>query len=287
MKIIDAHQHFWKLERGDYSWLTEDMGILYQNYLPEDLEPILKKESVAGTVLVQAAPTLDETMYLLSLYEKYPWIYGVVGWLDLSSTDFPEQLDSLTKFDGVVGFRPMLQDIEQHDWILQDQVIENLKLLIKYDLPLDLLINKNHIPYILTLLKALPELRAVVDHLAKPNVSNKKEFQKWKEDMEELAKFSNVSCKLSGLMTQVEGSWEIDDFNPYIHHVVSTFGQKRVMFGSDWPVSLLGGTYKDAIAIIKENLPDSITEQEREFIFSKNAKSFYKLTERRGENGER
>lgn len=287
MKIIDAHQHFWKLERGDYSWLTEDMGILYQNYLPEDLEPILKKESVAGTVLVQAAPTLDETMYLLSLYEKYPWIYGVVGWLDLSSTDFPEQLDSLTKFDGVVGFRPMLQDIEQHDWILQDQVIENLKLLIKYDLPLDLLINKNHIPYILTLLKALPDLRAVVDHLAKPNVSNKKEFQKWKEDMEELAKFSNVSCKLSGLMTQVEGSWEIDDFNPYIHHVVSTFGQKRVMFGSDWPVSLLGGTYKDAIAIIKENLPDSITEQEREFIFSKNAKSFYKLTERRGENGER
>ena len=118
-----------------------------QDYLPEDLKPSLEKHSISGTVLVQAAPTYEETLYLLSLYENYEWIYGVVGWLDLSSPAFPEQLDFLMKQQGIVGLRPMLQDIEKDDWILQEQVIENLRLLIPNDLPLDLLITERHIPY--------------------------------------------------------------------------------------------------------------------------------------------
>lgn len=129
--MIDSHQHFWKLERGDYGWLTEDMEVLYRDYLPEDLVPLLQQFNISGTIVVQAAPTYEETLFLLSLYERYDWIKGVVGWLDLSSTSFPEQLEELLKNPGVVGLRPMLQDIEQSDWILQEQVVENVKLLHK------------------------------------------------------------------------------------------------------------------------------------------------------------
>ncbi|MEH7179277.1 amidohydrolase family protein [Neobacillus vireti] len=275
---MDSHQHFWKLERGDYDWLTKDMGILFQDYLPEDLKPSLEKYSVSGTVLVQAAPTYEETNYLLSLYGKYDWIYGVVGWLDLSSPAFGEQLDVYMQQQGFVGLRPMLQDIEKDDWILQEQVIDNLRHLISKDVPLDLLITERHITYIEALLKRLPDLRVVIDHIAKPEIS-KDGFEKWKEDMTKLAKFPAVYCKLSGFMTLAD-SWEADDFKPYIHYVVQAFGSSRVMFGSDWPVSLLGGSYQKAIQIVIDNLPSKLSDTEREQIFLTNAKSFYLLKER-------
>ncbi|NWQ40725.1 amidohydrolase family protein [Bacillus sp. EB106-08-02-XG196] len=283
MTIIDSHQHFWKLERGDYDWLTKDMGILYQDFLPEDLIPSLEKFSISGTVLVQAAPTSEETDYLLSLYEHYEWIYGVVGWLDLSSSTFPEQLDVLMQQQGIVGLRPMLQDINQDDWILQDQVIENLRLLIRNDLPLDLLITDRHIPSIEALLELLPNLRVVIDHIAKPDIS-KVGLHKWKEEMNKLAKFPHVWCKLSGFMTLAD-SWEAADFKPYIQHVVQSFGSSRILFGSDWPVCLSGGSYEEAVRVVFENLPNLVSASEREQIFSENAKSFYKLKERCAING--
>lgn len=254
------------------------MGILYRDYFPEDLKPTLKENSVSGTILVQAAPTYEETLYLLSLYEKYEWIYGVVGWLDLSSSTFPEHLDVLMQQQGFVGLRPMLQDIEKDDWILQEQVIENSRLLSANDLPLDLLITGRHIPYIVDLLERLPDLRVVIDHIAKPEIS-KDGFKKWEADMTKLAKFPAVCCKLSGFMTLAD-SWETDDLKPYIHHVVQAFGSSRVMFGSDWPVSLLGGSYQKAIQIVTDNLPSTLRDTEREQIFSTNVKSFYLLKER-------
>ncbi|GHH97838.1 amidohydrolase [Neobacillus kokaensis] len=254
------------------------MGILYQDYLPEDLLPSLEKHFISGTVLVQAAPTYEETQYLLSLYERFEWIYGVVGWLDLASPAFPEQLDLLMKQQGIVGLRPMLQDIEKSDWILQEQVIDNLKLLINYNLPLDLLITERHIPYIEVLLETLPALRVVIDHLAKP-VIDKNAFTKWQEDMDKLAKFPHVWCKLSGFMTLAD-SWEIAEFKPYIQYIVQAFGPSRIMFGSDWPVCLAGGSYEQALSIVTDNLPDSLSGLEIEQIFSMNAQSFYLLNER-------
>ncbi|MBX9975865.1 amidohydrolase [Cytobacillus firmus] len=283
--IIDAHQHFWKLERGDYSWLTGDMGVLYQDFLPQDLNPLLEKHQISGTVLVQAAPTYEETKFLLSLYEQYEWIYGVVGWLDLSSLSFREQLVSILKHPGLAGLRPMLQDIEQNDWILQEQVIENLKWMIRYNLPLDLLINNKHISSILTLMETLPDLMTVINHLAKPKISDKG-INNWKEEMNALAQFPNVWCKLSGLMTQADpNQWKIEDFKPYIHHIIEIFGPSRIMFGSDWPVCLSAGSYDDAVQIINKCLPDSLSTLEKEQIFSGNAKSFYKLKERGSING--
>ncbi|MBK5443306.1 amidohydrolase [Peribacillus sp. TH24] len=278
--IIDAHQHFWKIDRADYSWLSKDMGVLYQDYLPEDLDPLLEKQGIAGTVLIQAAPTYEETLFLLSLYERYYWIYGVVGWIDLSSPAFPKKLDSLMKRPGIVGLRPMLQDLENSDWILQEQVIENLKWLIRYNLPLDLLINNKHISSILTLLKTLPNLMTVIDHMAKPNIT-KGDLSEWKEDMYALSQFPNVWCKMSGLMTQENPAmWKTEDFEPYIHHIVQTFGPSRLLFGSDWPVCLSAGSYDDALQIIKRNLPENLSDKEMDKIFSNNAKAFYKLKER-------
>ncbi|WP_342614486.1 amidohydrolase family protein [Peribacillus frigoritolerans] len=284
--MIDAHQHFWRIDRGDYSWLTNDMGVLYRDYLPDDLSPLIHKNDISGTVLVQAAPTYEETIFLLSLYERHDWIYGVVGWLDLSAPSFPEQLDSLMKRPGIVGLRPMLQDLEDSAWILQEHVVENLKQLIRYDLPLDLLINHKHISSVLTLMKTLPDLKAVIDHMAKPNISAG-ELNKWQEEMNALSQFPNIWCKLSGLLTQADPAmWKVDDFTPYIQHIVLAFGPDRLLFGSDWPVCLSAGSYEEAVAVIKGNLPETLTLAEVDGIFSGNAKAFYKLNERREENGQ-
>ncbi|WHY55785.1 amidohydrolase family protein [Peribacillus simplex] len=284
--MIDAHQHFWRIDRGDYSWLTNDMGVLYRDYLPDDLSPLIHKNDISGTVLVQAAPTYEETLFLLSLYDRHHWIYGVVGWLDLSAPSFPEQLDSLMKRPGIVGLRPMLQDLEESAWILQEQVAENLKQLIRYDLPLDLLINHKHISSVLTLMKTLPDLKAVIDHMAKPNISAG-ELNKWQEEMNALSQFPNIWCKMSGLLTQADPAmWKVDDFTPYIQHVVRAFGPDRLLFGSDWPVCLSAGSYEEAITVVKGNLPETLTLAEVDGIFSGNAKAFYKLKERGEENGQ-
>lgn len=280
IKIIDSHQHFWKLDRGDYGWMTREHGILLQDYLPKDLEPSMKDQSVSGTVLVQAAPTLEETLYLLSLFNQHDWIYGVVGWLDLASTNFKEQLHALLQRQGIVGLRPMLQDIEASDWILQDQVVKNLKEMAEAKLPLDLLITERHIPYVVTALEKVPSLSAVVDHIAKPNIA-KAEINRWKEDMTQLALFPNVSCKVSGLMTEAKPySWKLEDFQPYIHHIINTFGSSRILFGTDWPVCLTAGNYDDAFKIINKCLPENFSTSEKEQLFYLNAKQFYKLMER-------
>jgi L-fuconolactonase len=184
------------------------------------------------------------------------------------------------KRPGIVGLRPMLQDLENSDWILQEQVIENLKWLIRYNLPLDLLINNKHISSVLTILKTLPNLMTVIDHMAKPNIT-KGDLSEWKEDMNALSQFPNVWCKMSGLMTQANPAmWKIEDFEPYIHHIVQTFGPSRLLFGSDWPVCLSAGSYDDALQIIKRNIPENLTNKEMDKIFSNNAKAFYKLKER-------
>ncbi|WP_434167782.1 amidohydrolase family protein [Peribacillus frigoritolerans] len=283
--MIDAHQHFWRIDRGDYSWLTNDMGVLYRDYLPNDLSPLIHKNDISGTVLVQAAPTYEETLFLLSLYDRHDWIYGVVGWLDLSAPSFPEQLDSLMTRPGIVGLRPMLQDLEDSAWILQEQVVENLKQLIRYDLPVDLLINHKHISSILTLMKTLPNLKAIIDHMAKPNISAG-ELNKWQEEMNTLSQFPNIWCKLSGLLTQADPAmWKAEDFKPYIQHIVRAFGPDRLLFGSDWPVCLSAGGYEDAVRVIKGNLPETLTQAEVDGIFSGNAETFYKLKERGERNG--
>lgn len=275
--IIDSHQHFWKLSRNDYKWLTKDLPELYRDFMPNDLYPILNEHQIDKTIVVQAAPTINETLFLLNLFEEHEWIAGVVGWLDLTEINFKQHLEELHQHHGFVGVRPMLQDLDEDDWILRKDVLKNIELLVQYDVPLDLLIKPRHFPYILKLLKIFPQLRVVVNHIAKPNIA-KQQLEGWKEEIGQIAMYPNVMCKLSGLMTEAtHKNWTIEEFQPYINHVVNVFGTNRVMFGSDWPVCQLAGTYNDVLTILMENLPTNILGKDLENIFGENAKRFYKL----------
>lgn len=273
--IIDSHQHFWKLSRDDYKWLTEDLLELYHDFMPMDLYPILKEQQIDKTIVVQAAPTSEETLFLLSLFEEYEWIAGVVGWLDLSEESIKQNLEELLKHPGFVGVRPMLQDLDEDDWILRKEVLKNIELLVYHDVPLDLLIKPRHFPYVLELLERFPELRVVVNHIAKPNIA-KQELDSWKESMREIALYPNVMCKLSGLVTEAtHKNWTVEEFKPYIIHVLNVFGTNRVMFGSDWPVCNLSATYNDVINILKVNITEYFDKKDLEMIFGENAKRFY------------
>lgn len=275
--IIDSHQHFWKLSRNDYKWLTEDLLELYRDFMPNDLYPILNEHQIDKTIVVQAAPTIEETLFLLTLFEKYDWIAGVVGWLDFSSVNFQQNFEVLLRHPGFVGVRPMLQDLHEDDWILRPDVLKNVELLVQHDVPLDLLIKPRHIPYILELLKLFPKLRVVVNHIAKPNIAEQ-QLDGWKEAIEKIAMYPNAMCKLSGLVTEAtHQNWTLEEFQPFITHVVNVFGTERVMFGSDWPVCNLSGTYNDVLMILMENLPAKLLGKDLEMIFGENAKRFYKL----------
>ena len=275
--IIDSHQHFWKLSRNDYKWLTEDLLELYRDFMPNDLYPILNEHQIDKTIVVQAAPTVEETLFLLTLFEKYDWIAGVVGWLDFSSVNFQQNFEVLLRHPGFVGVRPMLQDLHEDDWILRPDVLKNVELLVQHDVPLDLLIKPRHIPYILELLKLFPKLRVVVNHIAKPNIAEQ-QLDGWKEAIEKIAMYPNAMCKLSGLVTEAtHQNWTLEEFQPFITHVVNVFGTERVMFGSDWPVCNLSGTYNDVLMILMENLPAKLLGKDLEMIFGENAKRFYKL----------
>ncbi|WP_409367783.1 amidohydrolase family protein [Lysinibacillus sp. 38-6] len=275
--IIDSHQHFWKLSRNDYKWLTEDLLELYRDFMPNDLYPILNEHQIDKTIVVQAAPTIEETLFLLTLFDKYDWIAGVVGWLDLSAANFQQHFEALLRHPGFVGVRPMLQDLPEDDWILRPEVLKNVDLLVQHDVPLDLLIKPRHFPYILELLKLCPNLRVVVNHIAKPNIAEQ-QLDGWKEAMEKIAMYPNAMCKLSGLVTEAtHQNWTLAEFQPFITHVVNVFGTERVMFGSDWPVCNLSGTYNDVLMILMENLPANLLGKDLEMIFGENAKRFYKL----------
>lgn len=274
---IDAHQHFWDVQRQDYGWLTPDLEELYRNFQPKDLRPFLEEHGMDRTILVQAAPTLAESEYLLELYQEHDFIAGVVGWVDLDADDAPQCIEHLRKRGGLLGVRPMLQDIPDEAWILRPRVSKNLTYLRDSDLSLDLLIQVRHLKSVLTLLDSIPGIRAVIDHAAKPNIAER-HWHPWSHWMANIAGYDNVMCKLSGLITEAEPkAWSVGDLKPYVTHVLDTFGTQRVMFGSDWPVCNLAGSYSDVIEALESCLPDSSTTQQINQIFGDNAANFYRI----------
>jgi L-fuconolactonase len=274
---IDAHQHYWKLERGDYNWLTPGSGSLYRDYLPDNLKPLLAKCGIQKTIVVQAAPTIAETEFLLALAEKEPTIAGVVGWINLESDIFSEQLARLRKHPKFVGIRPMLQDLPEDDWILKDTVLKNVSILVEENFPLDILVFPRHLPHIIRLLEHFPNLIAVVDHLAKPYIKDQV-FEPWRENMAKIGKYPGVMCKLSGMVTEADHvNWKPDDLRPYVEHVLCVFGLDRVMFGSDWPVCTLAADYETVYRTLHDILPGNLSENEFDLVFGKNAAKFYRL----------
>lgn len=274
---IDSHQHYWKIGRGDYHWMTPALSVLYRDYLPADLRPCLEEHNIQKTILVQAAQTVAETDFLLDLAAEEDSVAGVVGWLDLEDPNFPEYFARYTRKPKFVGLRPMLQDLPDDRWILRPNVLSALKLVETNDFPFDFLTYTRHLPFVAEVLESCPHLRAVIDHISKPEIRSGN-LQPWKSLITQLAKHPNLYCKLSGMVTEADHQhWSPDDLRPYVEHVAECFGWDRVMFGSDWPVCLCAGSYDRVIGAVQEILAAKLDRDSESKLFGGNAKRFYKL----------
>ncbi|TSB47040.1 amidohydrolase family protein [Alkalicoccobacillus porphyridii] len=274
---IDAHQHYWEINKGYYDWINPSEETLYQDYQPDDLSKNLQSNKIKQTIAVQASPLLEDTQYLLQLSEKNDSIAGVVGWVDLLSDTFKEDLGKWKQHPKFVGIRVMIQDMENAAVILNKEYVDSFIYLESKQIPVDLLIREKQLPDIVHLLNRVPSLKAVVDHMAKPDIASG-DIEFWKRYLGEVASFENVYCKVSGLVTEAKQEWKREDFTPYIQHAVQVFGVDRVLFGSDWPVCLLAATYDEVIEIVEEALSTQCKEQEMGKLFGANAAKFYGLT---------
>jgi L-fuconolactonase len=271
---IDAHQHFWRPSRGDYGWLTpEAHPAICRKFLPQDLWPLLGDAGIERTVLVQAAPTVAETEYLLSLAAEAPFVAGVVGWADFEATDAPEQIEDLAANPKLLGLRPMLQDLDDDAWILRPAIAPALDAMRAADLRLDALVTPRHLPSLARFLAARTDLKVVIDHGAKPDIAGGA-LDGWAAQMRTIAAHTGAWCKLSGLVTEAGGRWSEASLKPYVDVLLEAFGPTRLMWGSDWPVVNEAGGYAawhSAAAALTEGL----SQDERDQIFGGAAQAFY------------
>ncbi|CUJ97198.1 putative metal-dependent hydrolase of the TIM-barrel fold protein [Ruegeria denitrificans] len=272
---IDAHQHFWLLARGDYGWLTPDLPAVYRDFMPEDLAPLLATAGIEGTILVQAAPTAAETEYLLSLAEQTSFIKGVVGWVDFAATDAPAQIEALSTHPAFVGLRPMIQDISNPLWMTETALTPAFEAVRRHDLTFDALTLPVHLGPLRQLLERHSQMRVVIDHASKPLIRDGV-IAGWAEDMAALASDTSAWCKLSGLVTEAETDWTVDDLRPYVDHLLDKFGPSRLIWGSDWPVCTLASSYQRWLDATDELLI-ALSETERNAVLGGNAALAYNL----------
>ena len=275
MFIIDAHQHFWKYHVAKHGWIDDAMSVLRKDVLPEDLAPVLLHNNIAGCIAVQADQTEDETIFLLQLANENGFIRGIVGWVDLRAADIKDRLTHYKQLNAVKGFRHVLQG-EDAAFMLQPNFINGIAALREFNFTYDILVFPSHLNAVIELVEKFPDQPFVIDHIAKPYIKAGL-IKEWKSSMERLASFENVHCKISGLVTEADyQQWKPADFTPYLDVVVNTFGTKRIMYGSDWPVCLVAASYEKMLAIVQQYFAAfSITEQQD--FFSNNTAAFYQL----------
>ncbi|MBB4078634.1 L-fuconolactonase [Lewinella aquimaris] len=270
---LDAHQHFWHYDPVKDAWIDETMTAIRRDFLPADLEPVLAANGVEGCVAVQASQSLGETEFLLALADRHDFIRGVVGWVDLRAPEVSDQLARFADHPKFVGVRHVVQ-AEPEGFMLNPDFQRGIAALREFDLTYDILILQHQLEEASALVGAFPDQPFVLDHLAKPQVSNGMD-PAWAHGIHRLADYPNVSCKLSGLVTETtDWQWQTDDFRPFIDHALSTFGPDRLMFGSDWPVCRLAADYSEVKEIV-ENVLAGLSEAERAGILGGNAQRFY------------
>jgi L-fuconolactonase len=275
---IDAHHHFWQLSKPfDYRWLDAPaFAPIRRDYLPTHLAPHLQGAGIKYSIFVQTQHNIDETRWVLDLADQYPFIAGVVGWVDLASPAVEEQVLTLKAHPKFVGVRHVVQDELDPDWIVRAEVLRGLKVLEKQGVPYDLLFYVKHLRHAATVSQHCPGLRLVIDHLAKPWIKDHA-LDDWLSHFEAAARCENVFCKLSGLVTEADWQhWQPGDLKPYVEKALALFGPQRLMYGSDWPVCELAASYERQLAALKEVL-GPISPGEREAIFGGTAASFYRL----------
>jgi L-fuconolactonase len=274
---IDAHHHLWTLARGDYGWLTPKLEPIYRDFTLADLAPHLAAGGIEGTILVQAAATEAETMFMLDIAASVEIVRGVVGWTDFDAADAEARIESSAAQQLLVGLRPMVQDIPDDDWLSRPALAPPLTAMARHKLVFDALVLPRHLPRLLPVVDRHPDLQFVLDHFGKPALSTG-EIDGWQRDIASLAERDNIVCKLSGLVTEARPDWCIDDLRGAVDHVLGCFGPQRMLWGSDWPVVDLAGGYAKWLATA-EALLAGLSPDERAGIFGGTAARIY-LSER-------
>jgi L-fucono-1,5-lactonase len=277
---VDSHHHFWDPTRATYPWMVgEALDPVRRPFTPDDLAPELHAQRISGTVLVQTISSEDETREFLDLAARTDFIWGVVGWVDLTSPGVGDRLDALmagTGGDRLVGIRHQVHDEEDPEWLNRADVRRGLAAVQERELVYDLLVRARELPAATDTVAALPGLQFVLDHIAKPRIAEGQDPE-WRERMPALAALPNVAVKLSGMVTEANwASWTVADLRPFVSSVVGWFGVGRLMFGSDWPVCLLATSYGGVAEALEEAL-GSVSAGDLERIFGLNAAGVYRL----------
>lgn len=270
---VDSHQHFWLRERGDYTWLTSELSDIYQDFLPEHLRGILLRNHIHKTVLVQAAETDAETDFLLSIADNNNFVAAVVGWVDFESAGASARLEYLSQQPVLKGIRPMLQTIPDAAWMLRPEFDEKYQLLAKLELSFDALVTPRHLRYLYTLARRHPTLKIVIDHGAKPDLT-RADVSGWRRDIATVATCDNVFCKLSGLLTETGPNPDFQSVTPALGHLLQCFGPARLMWGSDWPVINLAGSYDIWVKDCRSYCA-GLSDEDQAWIWGRTAKNFY------------
>lgn len=273
---IDAHQHFWKFDPVRDSWINNEMKVIQKDFLPADLKPLLDQNNFDGCVVVQSDQSEEETDFQLQNAEEFDFIKGVIGWVDLQAKNIDARLQYYSRFKKLKGFRHILQGEPVRDRMLKPEFMNGIALLKKYNFTFDMLIFPDQLRYIPRFVESFPEQLFVVDHIAKPDLKEGR-IAIWRNEIAAVAKFENVYCKISGMVTEANwNSWKKEDFKPSLDVIVEAFGISRVIFGSDWPVCLVAASYKEVVDIVKDYF-SAFSKEEQDQFFRLNATRFYKL----------
>lgn len=273
---IDSHQHFWKFNAVRDSWISDEMQVLRRDFMPDDLKFDLEKFDVNGTIAVQADQSMEETKFLLGLASKNFFVKGVVGWIDLRSALVSNQLEELSSYSLLKGFRHIVQAESDPNFLLQPEFIRGVKKIGSLNYSYDILIRDHQLPVALEFCNRLPDVSLVIDHLAKPPIRHG-DWKNWVNMIRPFKNLEHVYCKISGLVTEADWErWHKNDFKIYLDVVVDTFGTKRLMYGSDWPVCLLATDYQHQLELILDYF-QNFTRSEQADIFGDTAKRFYRL----------
>ena len=273
---IDAHQHFWNYDPIKHSWINDEMKVIKRDFSPGDLAPLLKELKFDGTIAVQADETMAETEFLLGLAKKNDYIKAVVGWVDLLKDDVEDELLMLKPQQKLTGFRCIMQVTEDEAYLKNPVFLKNVSRLNQFDFTYDLLVFHQQMESLVRFTDKLPDNRLILDHIGKPDIKNR-DIKQWKEHLRILSANPNIYCKLSGMLTEADYQhWTYDDIMPYMEISAEYFGIDRLCFGSDWPVCLLAGSFKQVHDVV-DRFAEQLNSTEREKIFGTNTAAFYKI----------
>lgn len=273
---IDSHHHFWKFDPVVHAWIDQSMQTIQRDFMPDDFEPLLKAHDLDGSVVVQVNQSKADNDFQLAIAHKHEFVKGVVAWVDFCADDIREQLSDLSRFKKLKGFRHILQNENQRDYMLQPNFVRGIAELHAFGYTYDILIFPDQLQFTKKFINSFPYQPFVIDHLAKPYIRDQK-IDQWKSDIKSIAQFENVFCKVSGMVTEANWKqWKAADFRPYLDVILEAFGPERLMFGSDWPVCLVAASYAEMIDIVKSYF-SSLSNSEQEAFWGGNARRFYKL----------